>query len=312
MDEAGPSLRGARIVVVGAGGRVGSQLVVRSRDLGAVVTGVGRRPGATVDALADTTDADQIGEAVERLSPTLVIDVAAMTDVDACQRDPGRAHAVNAIGAGNVARASATVGARLVHVGTDWVFGDRPGAPFAEDDPTGPVNHYGASKLAGERAVRAAHSDAVIARTAWVFGGVGKHFPETILRILAQRPTMEVVADVWGNPTYVGDLVEALVAVAASDVSARTLHLVNAGATSRYELAVETARRAGLDPARVLPTTSDAFHAAYPEVSPRPRDTRLSTVETASLEFALPDWQSGLAAWFGTDDAAAYTERTNA
>ena len=190
-------------------------------------------------------------------SPDAVVHAAAMTDVDGCEKDPERAARINHLGAGNVARAAAQAGAYLIAVGTDFVFsGSAP--PYLEDAPPDPVSVYGSSKRAGEVAVLEASASFAVARTAWVYGGQGKHFPRSMLNLLAARDTVRVVADERGNPTFAGDLAQALVQLVARRPSG-VLHLTNEGTTSRFDLARAVASLAGLDPERIQSTTVEAF-----------------------------------------------------
>jgi dTDP-4-dehydrorhamnose reductase len=290
-------LAGRRLLVVGSGGRLGAILVAQAAARGATVVGAAHRPTLPCELAVDTTDPATLEAVFAAARPDVVIDAAAMTDVDGCERDPETAMRVNGVGAGTIARCSAAVGALHLHVGTDFVFGGSGAAPYFERDPLDPVNAYGRSKAAGEVAVRAAAPAAIVARTAWVYGGARKHFPETILRLLATRETIEVVEDERGCPTLVDHLATALLDVVAAPCPGATLHLIGAGEVSRLELARAVASAAGLDPARVRPTTATAFRAAYPASAPRPRDSRLSTAATVGLGFALPAWQDGLTMW---------------
>jgi dTDP-4-dehydrorhamnose reductase len=218
----------------------------------------------------------------------VVIHAAAYTDVDGCEREPARAEAVNAAGSRHVAAAARAVGAYLVAVGTDYVFpGD--GAPYAEDAPPRPLSIYGQTKLAGECAVLAADPTFAIARTAWLYGGPGKHFPRTVLTLLTTRGAMEAVADEAGSPTYASDLAEGLIALVAAR-GAGIFHLVNAGRATRCELARAVAAAAGFDPDVVAPTTSAAFLARHPLPARRPADATLTNTRAAMLGIALRPW----------------------
>lgn len=274
-----------RIVITGAGGMVGRELADQ-----------GRREGRDVLALTsadcDIADADTIGRFVE--SGDVVINCAAYTQVDAAETDQARAHAVNAVGPGNIAAVCAQVGARLVHISTDYVFGasrDRR-TPYEIDDVTGPVNVYGHTKLAGEHAVLAAKPDAHVVRTAWVYrGGDGKDFVATMRRLAAGDGPVEVVADQIGSPTYTGDLVTALLQIADGGVRPGVLHAANAGPASRFELARQTFAAVGADPERVRPVGSDR----YPRPAPRPAYTVLSGLRSAEAGLApLRDWRKAL------------------
>jgi dTDP-4-dehydrorhamnose reductase len=296
MDQSTDApLAGQCVLVTGAGGQLGRYLVPALRRAGATPIAMGHKEGAGIDLAVDITDGAAVTAAIAGAHPDLVIHAAAMTDVDGCEKEPDRADLVNHRGTANVARAAADAGAWLVAVSTDFVFpGTTP--PYAEDAPTDPISVYGASKLAGEEAALAASDEFAVARTAWVYGGQGKHFPRTVLNLLANRDTIEVVEDERGNPTFAGDLAETLVALAAHRPSG-TLHLTNEGTTSRYELAREVAALAGLDPERVRPTTVEAFLKQYPLPARRPADSSLRNRRAAALGVRLRPWREALAAY---------------
>ncbi|OMB92944.1 dTDP-4-dehydrorhamnose reductase [Mycobacterium sp. NS-7484] len=283
-----------RIVITGAGGMVGS-----------VLADQGRRRGHEVLALTskecDITDPDALRRVVE--SGDVVTNCAAYTQVDAAETDQERAYAVNATGPGNIAAACARVGAGLIHISTDYVFGasaDRR-TPYEIDEQTAPVNVYGHSKLAGEQAVLAAKPDAHVVRTAWVYrGGDGKDFVATMRRLAAGDGPIEVVADQIGSPTYTNDLVEALLQIVDGDVRPGVLHAVNTGPASRFELARETFAALGADPERVRPVGSDR----HPRPAPRPAYTVLSEHRSAEAGLTpLRDWREALSAAVGNTAA---------
>ncbi len=282
-------LTGLRVMVTGAGGQVGAYLLDSLRTRGAAPIGIGTRPGPGVVQVVDIRDAAAVRRAAADHAPDAVIHAAAYTDVDGCERDPGRAQAVNALGAAHVAAACAATGAYLIGIGTDFVFPGDGGAPYAEDAEPRPLSVYGASKLAGERAILAADPAFAVARTAWVWGGPGKHFPRTVLAVLAKRETMAVVTDETGNPTHAAHLAAALVELLTRR-DAGIFHLVNGGQASRYELARAVASAAGLDADRIRPTTAREFALAYPLPATRPSDSRLANVRAAGLRIRLPYW----------------------
>ena len=276
----------ARIVITGAGGQVG-------RFLGAELTARGRDLLACTSVQWDITD-PAAGDDI--VAPgDVVINCAALTAVDVAEAEPARAHAVNATGAGNVARACAARGARLVHISTDYVFGgDFDGAPrpYDVDDPVGPRSVYGQSKLAGERAVHDALPDATVVRTAWVYTGVGSDFVATMRRLESERDEIEVVADQTGSPTYVADLAGALLQIADDPGAPPLLHVVNTGPASRYELARAVFAGSGADPERVRPVSTDK----HPRPAPRPVYSALSTARFDARYRPLRSWQDGLGA----------------
>jgi dTDP-4-dehydrorhamnose reductase len=257
---------------------------------------MGRQPGAGIDFAVDLADRDATTATFRAVQPDVVIHAAACTDVDGIEREPSRGEAGNAEASCNVAAAAAETGAYLATVGTDMVFAGDGGAPYPEDGPTSPISQYGRSKLAAEQAVFAANSAFAVARTAWLYGGAGKHFPRTVLTVMRDRGGIDVVDDEVGSPTFAGDLAQALVQLAARRGSG-VFHLVNAGSASRFALAQETARLAGLDPALVRPISTAAFLARYPLPAARPPDSTLLNARAAAMGITLRDWREALAAY---------------
>jgi dTDP-4-dehydrorhamnose reductase len=277
-----------RIVIIGAGGLVGTVLAAQATQRGHEVL-------ALTSAQCDVTDPTSIERHVD--ADDAVINCAAYTKVDEAERDEDRAFAVNATGAENVAHACARAGAGLVHVSTDYVFsGDFGGGdrhPYEIDDETGPLSVYGRSKLAGEFAVLAALPDAHVVRTSWIFSGHGGDFVATMRRLAAGDGTVDVVADQVGTPTYVGDLVGALLEAAEGTISEPVLHAANAGETSRFEQARAVFELVGADPERVRPVDSDR----HPRPAPRPQYSALSAVRSTEAGLTpLRPWRDALAA----------------
>ena len=262
--------------------------------LGQAVAAVATRLGHDVIALSrtdlDITDSDHVRRVVAAAEPRAVVNCAAWTDVDGAETAEAAATAVNGAGAGNVARAAAEVGARLVHVSTDYVFDGSKRTPWIESDPVGPIGAYGRSKLAGEEEVAAADGDHAIVRTAWLFGAGGRNFVDTMLALGSDRDEVDVVADQVGSPTWSAHLAEALVEVAERRGDVGVFHAAGAGACSWYELAVEVFARAGVR-CRVLPTTAER----YSRPAPRPAYSVLGTEREAAP--ALPSWQEGVAGY---------------
>ncbi|HEY7051638.1 MAG TPA: dTDP-4-dehydrorhamnose reductase [Mycobacterium sp.] len=283
---------GNRIVISGAAGQVG-------RRLAAEAARQGRDVLALTSAEWDITDPAAGADVVE--PSDVVVNCAAFTAVDAAESEPDAAHAVNAVGAGNVASACARAGARMIHVSTDYVFSGRfDGAPhpYDIDDAPAPLSVYGHSKLAGERAVHAELPEAHVVRTAWVYTGTGGDFVAAIARRAAETGAVEVVTDQVGSPTYVGDLVFALLEIAAGGITAPLLHAANAGAASRFEQARAVFEVLGADAERVRPVGSDR----YPRPAPRPAYSALaSRASTAAGLTPLRPWREGLAAALGEE-----------
>jgi dTDP-4-dehydrorhamnose reductase len=280
-----PTTPGTRIVITGAGGLVGRELAAQARRQG-------RDVQALTSAQWDITDAAAAGRFVA--PGDVVVNCAAYTRVDAAEADPARAHAVNAVGPANIAQACARAGADLIHISTDYVFAGTQRHPYEIDDEPGPLSVYGRTKLDGERAVLAALPTAHVVRTAWIYqGGDGGDFVATMRRLAAGDSEVDVVADQVGSPTYVGDLVSALLQVADGGISAPVLHAANQGAVSRFDQAVAVFEAAGADPRRVRPVGSDR----HPRPAPRPPYSALSGRRSADAGLTpLRDWRSALAA----------------
>ena len=222
------------------------------------------------------------------IRPQVVIHAAALTDVDACERDPERAHRVNVVGTRHVAEAAGRLGAKLVYVSTDYVFDGSARAPYTEEDPPNPVNAYGRSKLEGERVAEDCAPAPLIVRTAWLYGEGAKNFVTEILRLARANRTLNVVDDQVGSPTWARDLAEvirALIHLGASGI----VHATGQGACSRFEFARAIVEMAAVD-AEVLPTTSDRF----PRPARRPAHCPLAQHRLRQLGLALPYWAESL------------------
>ena len=228
---------------------------------------------------------------IAEIHPSIVINCAGYTDVDRAESEPELALAVNGAGAGAVAQACAEVGAHLVHISTDYVFDGRARRPYGENASPRPLSAYGRSKLEGERQVRAALAGALIVRSAWLFGPGRPGFVDKVLARARRGQEVRVVTDQVGSPTYTRDLARALVELARRRVSG-LVHLVNQGQASRFELARQCLRLAGLDPELVRPVTTAEMG---PVPAPRPAYSVLEGRRAARLLGApLPTWLDAL------------------
>lgn len=199
---------GKRILATGGGGQVGTELIRRAKPLDTELQALSR-------AELDITDPEAIHEILETARADLVINAAAYTAVDKAEEESERAFAANAEAPGYIAKACADLGIPLIHISTDYVFqGDKIGS-YRETDPVSPLGVYGASKEAGERAVREALDRYVIMRTSWVYAAHGGNFVRTMLRVGAERASLRVVADQKGTPTFAGDIADAALSIAA-------------------------------------------------------------------------------------------------
>jgi dTDP-4-dehydrorhamnose reductase len=274
--------------------------------LGLDVLRAGERAGHELVGLTraelDVSDADAVHEAIARVRPDGALNCAAWTDVDGAESNRDEALAVNGDGAGNLARASAAASVPLVHVSTDYVFDgnapfDAAGSPraYVESDPTGPRSVYGETKLAGERQVLAASPRNTVVRSSWLFGMGGRNFAETMLKLAAERdatgstPSVQVVSDQVGCPTWTGHLAPALVGLLEREVTG-LVHLAGGGHVSWNGFAVEIFRQAEV-PCRV----EEATTAQMARPAPRPAWSALESERQDVL--ALPPWQDGLAGY---------------
>lgn len=276
------------LLITGAGGQLGSDLLraAAADDIPAV---------GLASAELDITDRAAVRRAVSDFAHgavrPVVINAAAYTAVDAAETDAERAFAVNESGARNLAVAAAEHGAGLIHISTDYVFPGDAHRPYQVDDPTGPKNVYGKSKLAGEHAVLTAHPAAHVVRTAWVYGASGANFVKTMAKLEAVHQSITVVDDQQGSPTWSADLAGGLIALAGADVPGGVLHAAGGDQTSRFGFARAIFEELGADPERVQPTTTDAF----PQPAPRPAYSVLSSDAWVAAGLpALRHWRVAL------------------
>ncbi|WP_320668812.1 dTDP-4-dehydrorhamnose reductase [Patulibacter defluvii] len=289
-DAPAASPQRRRLVVVGAGGMLGQRVVDVARVHGWDVTAAPR-------AEIDITNLDLTVRTLEALSPAVVINCAAFTDVDGAEEREAEALRVNGEGAGNLAKATAALGARLVHVSTDYVFAGDATAPYPEDAPTAPQGAYGRTKLAGEQQVAEHNPNHLICRTAWVFGSGGRNFVDTMVGLARDRDEVQVVDDQIGSPTWTGHLAPALVRLAATDATG-VAHTAGGGQVSWCGLAAEVFAAIG-GGTRAVPVTTDAF----PRPAKRPAWSVLAT--TRDDVPPLPDWREGVRAHLLETGAAA-------
>jgi dTDP-4-dehydrorhamnose reductase len=272
-------------LVAGAGGMLGRDLVTVLRKRGADVTSLARGE-------LDVTDEAAVRGALRRHRPAVVVNCAAWTAVDDAEAHEDDALLVNGRGAENIAAACAASGAVLVQVSTDYVFGGDGQRPYTEHDRPGPRTAYGRTKLAGERAVLGLlPGTGHVVRTAWLYGAHGPNFVAAMIRLANERPTVDVVADQCGQPTWTVDVADRIIALAGSGAGAGIYHATSSGQTTWFGLAQEVFRLLGADPARVRPTTS----GAYPRPAPRPAYSVLGHDRWASGAIKpIGDWRAAL------------------
>jgi dTDP-4-dehydrorhamnose reductase len=280
-----------RVLIPGAGGMLG-------QDVASCAAAAGQDVVALPHAELDIRDAGAVQAAVREHRPDAIINCAAWTDVDGAESNAAAALAVNGGGAGNVARAACEAGAWIVHVSSDYVFDGTKREPYVESDATGPISSYGASKLAGEVEVaREAPARHTIVRSSWLFGARGTCFPATILRLAAERDSLDVVDDQVGRPTFTAHLAPALLRLCDS-LPVGIVHVAGGGSCSWFEFATEIVREGGLS-CEVKPgRTADLGRPA-----PRPAYSILGT-ERGEEAPELPDWRRGLQEFLSARAAA--------
>lgn len=284
-----------RWLVTGAGGMLGHDLLaLLAEDATATVTALTR-------AELDITDLVAVTEAVE--GQDVVVNCAAWTAVDDAESREADAFATNAIGPANLARAAARGAARLLHVSTDYVFAGDAERPYAEDAPIAPRTAYGRTKAAGEWAVRAELPERHwILRTAWLYGENGPNFVRTMAHLERSRPTVDVVDDQHGQPTWSRDLARRIIDVVQCNAPGGTYHATSSGAATWYDLARTVFAGIGADPDRVRSTTSREF------VRPAPRPAWSVLGHDGWASAGLPpmrDWREALAEAMSTNRITA-------
>jgi dTDP-4-dehydrorhamnose reductase len=268
-----------RITIFGASGLLGKTLTREWSD--DVVTGLSSGD-------ADIRDSKRVQQAVRETRPEWVVLAAAYTDVDGCEGNPDLAFAVNRDGAVNVATAAKLAGSRLVFLSSDYVFDGKKSAPYEAGDARNPQSVYGRTKAEAEIKLLELMPDCCIARTSWLFGAGGKCFPDTILKLAASRPALDVVNDQRGSPTYAVDLARAIIQLCRKNASG-IVHVTNAGDCTWFDFAEEIVRSAGLA-TTVRPVSSQQM--ARP--APRPAYSVLSPTRLQALGIEMPSWRDAL------------------
>jgi len=289
-----------KLLMPGAGGQLG-------HELRRVAWPAGYRLIACHRTELDIAERDAVFAAVARERPDIVINAAAYTAVDRAESEPDAAWAGNCIGPANLAAACRDADIPLVHVSTDYVFDGCKTGPYREDDPVSPLGVYGASKEAGERAVRSALPQHVILRTAWVYSAHGSNFVKTMLRLAGERPVLRVVADQTGSPTSAADLAGAIAGVvrrlASGDAHWGTYHFAGAGSVTWHgfaEAIVELAARRNAAGRGPPPRVEAITTAEYPTPARRPANSVLDCARIGAAFGIVPrPWREALAEVIG-------------
>ncbi|MCQ4309595.1 dTDP-4-dehydrorhamnose reductase [Pseudomonas stutzeri] len=283
-----------RILVCGAGGQVGHELVDRASKYGLEALSMTREQ-------LDITDADQVAAVVALLKPGMIINAAAYTHVDNAETHSEQAFAVNREGAARLAEAARYVSIPLLHISTDYVFSGEAREPYREEDEVEPTGVYGASKLAGEEAIRAVLDEHLILRTSWVYGAHGHNFVKTMLRLGRQRDSLSVVADQFGCPTQAGSIADVLLQLAQRYAREGWLawglyHYSGRSPCTWFDFAVEIFRQAaakGMLPKQ--PQVSSITTAQYPTPARRPAWSVLDCTRfETTFGIATHDWHEDL------------------
>jgi dTDP-4-dehydrorhamnose reductase len=249
---------------------------------------------------ADLATPETLTAAIARHAPAAVVNAGAYTAVDAAEAERDEAFAINAAGAGHLARACARADVPFVHISSDYVFDGDATRPWQEDDPIVPLSAYGASKAEGEAQVRAAGGRHVILRTSWIYSETGRNFLTTMLRLGRERPELAIVDDQFGSPTYAADVAEAIARIVetvlddANDEVWGTFHFASAGSTTWFGFAAEIfsqSRARGW----AVPDLKPIATAEYPTPARRPAYSVLDTAKFARVfGMAPPDWREAL------------------
>jgi dTDP-4-dehydrorhamnose reductase len=287
-----------KILLFGKSGQLGWELQRSLAPLGDLVA-----LGARGESMpCDFNEPDRLAATVRQVRPDVIVNAAAYTAVDKAQSDPEAAHRVNALAPGALARAAHQCGALMVHYSTDYVFDGSGARPWREDDPTGPLNVYGATKLEGEQRVASECARHLIFRTSWVYAARGNNFAKTILRLAQERDRLQVVDDQFGAPTgadWLADITsDAIRATLQTPSRAGLYHAAAAGETTWHGYAcqvLEVAQTQGValraTSAQVDPVRSEAF----PTPARRPGNSRLDTTALHSVfDLSSPDWRRGV------------------
>lgn len=276
------------ILVTGANGQLGNEMRLRSAT--------SRHNWLFTDvAELDITDPQAVNRCVAANRIDVIVNCAAYTNVDRAEEDEAAADRINHLAPSHLAAAARTAGATLIHVSTDYVFPGDAHRPYDEQQPTAPLGAYGRTKLAGERAVEQSGCSSLIFRTAWLYSPFGNNFVKTMLRLTAERDTLNVVFDQVGTPTYAGDLAEAICGIVETERymgNEGIYHFSNEGVCSWYDFAVEIAALAGHTGCDIRPCHSSEF----PSKTQRPAYSVLDKTKVKeAFGLRIPHWRESLA-----------------
>ncbi|MFN8161807.1 MAG: dTDP-4-dehydrorhamnose reductase [Solirubrobacterales bacterium] len=277
-----------KVLVAGAGGMLGHDVVLAAANAGHEVIGLGHLE-------MDVAEAGAVADRIEGERPDVVVNCAAWTDVDGAEESEPEAMAVNGKGAGNVAASAAAVGAKVVYVSSDYVFDGTKDSPYVETDQPAPLSAYGRTKLAGEEATAAANTRHFVVRSSWLFGIAGPNFVETMLRLAADHGEVLVVRDQVGSPTYTWHLAYGIVRL-IEGTAYGIHHMAAQGQCSWYDFAREIFEQAGIE-CKVLSGTTEMLGR------PAPRPALSALLSEREHAILLPSWRDGLAGYLAQRSA---------
>ncbi|MCM3747644.1 dTDP-4-dehydrorhamnose reductase [Paenibacillus pasadenensis] len=279
-----------KVLVTGANGQLGRELTLWETVEGIEIVGMGRKE-------LDITSLEQCREAFAMVGPDVIINCAAYTSVDQAESAVEEAYQINASGARNVAIAAREIGAKLIHVSTDYVFDGKGSKPYQEYDATNPQTVYGKSKLVGEHLVQSLHDRWFIVRTSWVYGAYGVNFVSTMLKLGAERDSLSVVDDQVGSPTFTKDLAAFLLELAETEAYG-IYHASSRGSCTWYDFAKAIFQEVGMS-VKVNPCTTEEF----PRAAARPAYSVLDHSAIRVNEFNdFPSWNDALKKFFKKGD----------
>lgn len=284
-----------KILITGKTGQVGHELERSLRSLGDVI--------ALDRSQLDLADFDQIRRVLSDVRPDWIINPAAYTAVDKAETEPDLALRINGVAPGILAEEAKKIHAAVIHYSTDYVFDGNKPTPYLASDATCPLNVYGETKLAGERAINAVGGDTLVLRTSWVYGTYGKNFLNTILRLADEKPELRIVSDQFGAPTWSRTIAEATANVIAKHtrneqrmplihVPGGVMHLTAQGRTTWHEFAVEVVNLASSKAPKIIPIPS----SEYPVPATRPKNSQLNCDYFEKAFGPLPHWKEALRA----------------
>lgn len=296
-----------RILITGASGQLGTELV-KALQTGQTVSGAlpkiyaNTKIDAVTHQLLNIADCQAVDKWFANHPPyDLVINAAAQTNVDGCEKVEAQAYRVNAHGPENLAMAVNRTGGKFIHVSTDYVFAGTEATPRRENDPVCPVSAYGRTKLAGEKLALDACLKTFVVRTAWLYGAKGKNFVKTMLRLARQNSVIKVVNDQLGSPTNAADLADAVLRLAVTDQYG-IYHAVNAGVCSWYDFACRIVEQKGI-PCEKVSLTSFEYKAMFPASADRPAYSVLTTQKLETMiGRPMRTWQAAIDDFLATND----------